>query len=136
MKNKATLLLFLLSLDVLARPAACPEYNDNKVRCLAKKRCRWLDAPGENINAGLCLFKKTPENAKEIAQYDKVTKDLEACYLLLTEYQQTRELQIRAEISNDESGSGQLKEKLVQLKEEIIKVDGCQKRAKEQAIKW
>lgn len=124
--NKILLLSFILySSLVFARELQCTKFDNNKIRCLAKKGCRWIDAPGANVDLGICTYKDIPENQQEIQKYKTELEGKEACLKALTQYKNEREMMVRAEINNDATSVAYQQERMNKQLDIIKNIEGC-----------
>jgi hypothetical protein len=126
MKTLAKLMIFLFLNNLTwAKEINCTNFDNNKVRCLAKKRCRWIDAPGANVDKGLCTYKDIPENQAEMLKYKQVLIDKEKCMKALIQYDTDREMKVRAEVTNDTTSAQYQQERMNKQLAIITSIDGC-----------
>jgi hypothetical protein len=120
-----TITIFLINHSTWSKEINCTNFDNNKVRCLAKKRCRWIDAPGANVEKGLCSYKDIAENQEEIQKYKQVLLDKEACMKALVQYDNDREMKVRAEVINDATSVQYQQERMDKQLKIIGSIDGC-----------
>lgn len=121
----STLFILLFTNLGWAKEINCTNFDNNKVRCLAKKRCRWVDAPGANVEKGLCSYKDIPENQAEMLKYKQVLLDKENCMKALIQYDKDREMKVRAEVTNDNTSAQYQQERMNKQLAIITSIEGC-----------
>lgn len=105
------------------KKANCVNYDNNRVRCLAKKRCKWKQGIGKG--KGFCIYRKIGLNEFEIQVHQKSQKLKMKCHDERQNYLALKKSLERATIYQDNFAAKSLQEQ-IRLKEmDIKKVSGC-----------
>lgn len=115
--------MYCFSPLAFSRPADCVSFDNNRIRCLAKKRCNWTytDARG----GGLCTYKDIPENAEEREYYKDVEAKKLKCLALQKKYKEAQSELLRAKIYGNTLVSTQKEKESKQLADEMNALGGC-----------
>jgi hypothetical protein len=118
-----TLFTFSLVTHAQIKRANCVDYDNKRVRCLAKKRCKWKQGIGKG--KGFCIYREIGLNAAEIQVHQQGQKVKMKCYDERQNYIALKKSLERATIYQDILAAKNLKEE-IRLKEmDIKKVLGC-----------
>lgn len=124
---KSYLIIFILIVSNYTYPqiknANCVEYDNNRVRCLAKKRCKWK--PGVGAGKGFCLYQDLLINQDELMLYQEEQKLKIKCADEQNNYKALEQSLERATIYQDTLAIKSLNQKINQQKLEVLKITGC-----------
>lgn len=126
MKSYLLIFIFLLSNYSFSqiKNANCAEYDNSRVRCLAKKRCKWK--PGVGPGKGFCLYQDLDINKEEMEIFQESQKLKIKCADEQNNYKALEESLERATIYQDTMAIKSLSEKIKLKKMEILKITGCE----------
>lgn len=118
-----TLFIFSFFSFAQIKRANCVDYDNNRVRCLAKKRCKWKQGIGKG--KGFCIYRDIGLNEAEIQAHQQGQKLKMKCHDERQNYIALKKSLERATIYQDTLAAKNLKEE-IRLKEmDIKKVADC-----------
>jgi hypothetical protein len=106
-----------------AKAANCGLLDDNRIRCLSKKRCNW--SQGEGKTKGFCTYKNIGINSEELSYYKEGENNKLECHQERKNYKALLDDLIRAKIYNDSNMYKSLEEKIQLKAKDILKIPEC-----------